>query len=202
MKRNYVKYLTLLLLSAAVLNSCKKGEEDPFLSLASRTNRLVGEWQVQSLDYTVEKESSTDDYVATYSYANGTKTVAYDDGTYYVYKYYDRYTFDKNGTYKRRIEFEGGDYVSIEGNWSWLKKNKDLDLKNKEAILLTITKLIESQGSNESIDYYEGKINRVDDILIFKRLTKDEFIIDNTYTHKSNGDYLYTCEGSKTYSSN
>lgn len=49
-----MKKLILILIAAVIaapfFNSCKKGEEDPFLSFSSRKARLVGEWTIATFD--------------------------------------------------------------------------------------------------------------------------------------------------------
>lgn len=50
------KYLSIILLISVVLgtftlNSCKKGPNDPFLSLRSRKARMVGDWTIQKYSY-------------------------------------------------------------------------------------------------------------------------------------------------------
>jgi hypothetical protein len=43
------KYISLLLLSAVLVSgSCKKAEDDPFLSFRSRKDRVTGEWKTTS----------------------------------------------------------------------------------------------------------------------------------------------------------
>ena len=48
-----MKNLLLILALVAAFTSCKKGENDPFLSLKSRKGRLAGDWIVKSATYTL-----------------------------------------------------------------------------------------------------------------------------------------------------
>ncbi|PLX03121.1 MAG: hypothetical protein C0594_10950 [Marinilabiliales bacterium] len=48
-------------LAIPFFNSCKKGEEDPFLSLKSRKGRLAGEWTVTTYDETSKSTSTYED---------------------------------------------------------------------------------------------------------------------------------------------
>jgi len=58
--------LLALLLTTAFVSSCKRGEEDPFLSLRSRDNRIMGEWTVTSVEAREEiNESSNSSVVNT-----------------------------------------------------------------------------------------------------------------------------------------
>ena len=42
-------FIVFALLSVTIL-ACKKGENDPFLSLSSRKARLAGEWKLTKMD--------------------------------------------------------------------------------------------------------------------------------------------------------
>jgi hypothetical protein len=48
-----------ILVVASTITSCKKGEDDPTISLRSRDSRLVGEWTLTSMEKTVSGTSST-----------------------------------------------------------------------------------------------------------------------------------------------
>lgn len=59
--KNLRKFVLIALAAAfvvPVLDSCKKGEEDPALSLKSRKGRLKGEWKVDSYEVNEVDESS------------------------------------------------------------------------------------------------------------------------------------------------
>jgi hypothetical protein len=67
-KNQLIRFLPLfaLLLTTAFVSSCKRGEEDPFLSLRSRDNRIMGEWTVTSVEAREEiNESSNSSVVNT-----------------------------------------------------------------------------------------------------------------------------------------
>lgn len=69
------KTISIIILSVLVIpfiiTSCKKGENDPFLSLKSRNARLVGDWKVAESTIT---SNSTDSYDGG-SYTQNTTTV-------------------------------------------------------------------------------------------------------------------------------
>jgi hypothetical protein len=114
---------------APTLESCKKGENDPAISLRSRKARVAGEWTVSKMDY---KASSKGTSVETYTPISGPATVTNTsytqeetisfDGTNFKHteKYTDTYnnvtttddttytgtgeikfTFEKDGTFTR-----------------------------------------------------------------------------------------------------
>lgn len=74
-----------------LFNGCKKGAEDPFLSLKSREKRIEGTWTLKSVDYTYtsETKSNTNNTVNSdnsTSSDNTTYTVAYDGSNMTVIK--------------------------------------------------------------------------------------------------------------------
>ncbi len=65
MKKTFV-LLAGIIIGSLVLEGCKKGENDPFLTLSSRRARLAGDWKMTKLEMT---QTSTD--------ASGTDTYVY-----------------------------------------------------------------------------------------------------------------------------
>ncbi len=53
-----IKILATLLLSVFIFSECRKGEEDPFISLRSRNNRLTGKWKLVEEKYEYEYKSN------------------------------------------------------------------------------------------------------------------------------------------------
>jgi hypothetical protein len=149
------KKLIQLMLLCAVLSTtvlftaCKKGENDPGISLRSRKSRVVGEWKLRK--GTVKSVSNGS--VETTTYDNDKGTIADNLGTD-KFTYSMEYIFEKDGTYKyTATETYDGDTPSIEkgeGTWSFVEKNKSADLRNKEAILLTSTNYSYSYNGNSS----------------------------------------------------
>ncbi len=126
--------LTILpILTFILLSSCKKGSEDPTLSLRSRTNRLTGEWQMLS-----GKEERNN--------ANGNFINEYKDGLVYtginplIRKCTWDFTFKKDGTFisdrKEYLDSVTYKFEKRTGKWNFLGKVGDF--KNKEQILITI----------------------------------------------------------------
>lgn len=138
MKKNFTKLLATVLLFAFAFQSCKKGENDPFISLKSRDARLTGTWELAS--YSKERNSTTTTDVSssetvkteTYSGSLVTQTVTssssssskvYTDSD--TWSYSETLTIEKDGTYK--LEVIEDDVSDTEtGYWWWVdgKKNK------------------------------------------------------------------------------
>lgn len=57
-----MRYLVLVLVvSGLFFGGCKKGENDPFISLKTRKSRLSGDWKVSFAEYTINDTSWTYD---------------------------------------------------------------------------------------------------------------------------------------------
>ncbi|MEI6123342.1 MAG: hypothetical protein WCQ95_06905 [Bacteroidota bacterium] len=129
-----MKRLLLVLLVAAIaiptFQSCKKGPNDPAISLKSRKARLVGEWTLSS--GTITQNAGTQ---VVYTF-NGS-TVSYSTGG--SVNYTETVTIVKDGTYKS-VVLDDGDMSTDEGQWYFMGANKDNDIKNKECVAFVITK--------------------------------------------------------------
>lgn len=159
---------TVIMLAAAALifatPSCKKGENDPFLSLLSRRARISGDWILSAYmsestwsdgsgDSSTSSAESTDGKTLTtsYSYTSSgttttwTSTTTIDDASW---------TINKDGTYSMTMntttvttqDLGGGwsqtdtetEKSSESGSWSFVGKAKD-EYKNKERVVFNTT---------------------------------------------------------------
>lgn len=163
-KRLIYLVLSLFVIVGGTTVSCKKGENDPFLSLRSRKARISGKWKLKegTVIYTANfggvPTSETTNYTETSIEANGNTT-----------SYSETLTIDKNGTYSLNTT-EGGNTVTVSGVWFFAGKIKDLDLKNKEAIILSPQSSTDS-GITETVD----GLNKGEPLMI-DQLKNDEMI--------------------------
>jgi hypothetical protein len=117
--KKLAKSILLIAAVALVAPACKKGDNDPGLSLKSRASRLAGEWSLDSYTLktnTTERDSDGDRYVTdseltltgnsatsksttTYTPAVGTGSTSTSQLTGTVSDY--KVTIEKEGTYKR-----------------------------------------------------------------------------------------------------
>lgn len=194
MKKIALLTLAAFLIAGAV-SSCKKGEDDPFLSIRSRKARLAGEWTLTKMEGKKTTSSGGISTVITKNFTGSAlttvtavtvmgTTVSSSDTTVFS----QAYTFEKNGTYSRTDTGEDG-ITSIEGTWIFAGKSKKNELKKKEAILLTVTSS-KSTGTTS----YTGLDG---DFLVLKQLKKKEMVITTSEsvtsgTSVSTSDYTYT----------
>lgn len=163
-----MKNTVVLLLSALVIagsfSGCKKGENDPFLSLRSRKSRLEGNWVIvkEEVSETNINGSTTEIMQSVYDGKMKITTTTTTVGTISTtvidtVKYTFNFDIKKDGNYKITAANENKiDIVTTEGTWLFLGKSKLNDLKNKEAILLTTTKQVVSSNPVANLVNYEN----------------------------------------------
>lgn len=195
------KLLIALLVAVFALptfNSCKKGENDPGISLNSRKSRLVGEWKLTA-GTAVENDAST---IYNYSY-NGSTCVVSGSGNA-SWSYTESMSIKKDGTFILTI-FDDGDQSVLEGNWYFLGANKDEDIKDKEAVDFVYTKWTQTpSGGTPSVvtftGFFNGNMpyNGFGFTWLLDQLKSKEIIVK----HKSSitGTSTYTYDGTMTYS--
>lgn len=142
-----ISLLSTILLAAFAISfqSCKRGENDPFISFKSRTERLAGSWKLtakQGTDVTNFIYPSSDSLLSAtsvYSFngSTGIEQVTYSSNSSASvirnFQYTFKLDFDKKGDYKYDAVFyrpiNGTDFLTQvyngTGNWSWLDKGKE-----------------------------------------------------------------------------
>ncbi len=176
--------LMILVVGISGIQSCKKGEEDPFMSLRSRKARLTGEWQVTSY----ETKNSTNGTVTFSESLSGTTLTTSSGGVSDTETYSYDFTFEKDGTYKT-IEVEDNVTKTITGNWAFLGKNKNADIKKKEYLLLDDTKYTTvnstTAAANSSSEYSNFQDGGQYALQIVK-LSNKEILLNYVSTSKDN----------------
>lgn len=171
---NKIAIALVLFFSILFSFSCKKGENDPLISLRTRKARITGGWNLSTGTYSYKSPGIYDTEI---DYADS-KANEYVNGSFnQTYDYTVKFTIRKDFTYERIITENGYSKTEI-GDWFFAKKSKNLDLKNKEAIILSISS-VTSSGVTTS---YTG-VN-ADELLLIDRLKNDEVVFkgERTYT--------------------
>lgn len=206
-----MKKLIILSIGAIALitsiSSCKKGENDPALSLKSRKARLAGEWTVTKEEGTsTSTDVNTGGGATVTTVTNGTSTY---DGTNYSSTststttssmggtpmtntstnssvYTTNYTFEKDGTFKLETIYSTSSTTeTYEGTWAFLGKSKTIDLKNKEAVALTVLKYTETSGGvtvTETVTGFDQSY-----IMLIDQLKSKEIIFMNESSYVADG---------------
>ncbi len=135
--KNSISMLLIVTVISVTFSGCKKGEDDPFLSLRSRKARVVGDWKVISYKYTDVSVSPTlgtttyttvmngSTYTTTQTDVSGTTTST---GTWT-----SEYKFDKKGEFTW-TDNRDADLYSVSGTWNFTSGVGEL--KNKSQLTL------------------------------------------------------------------
>lgn len=199
---------------ATVFVGCKKGENDPTLSLLSRKARISGIWELTSASYTeIEDDNKGEITTTVYTYdgSNLTETV---NGDGVTYPFSEKITIDKEGTFKMETteshtyeDWNGDSYTVLTNNttdgvWYFVGGNSELDVKNKERVefLVQSTTYSSSTGgdSYSSTQTYSGKSNVYNHLLLLDKLAKKELVTLFDFEY-SDGEDTESVSGTKTY---
>ena len=177
--------LMLVVLVSPLLNSCKKGENDPFLSLKSREGRLKGEWNLTEGTETGTYGSSS--YTVTYTETLATATYG---GNSSSYAYTETFEFLKANEFKSTVNNDG-DITTCDGFWAFMDGYDEI--ANKEMLVIRL----KSQTSGGTITSWTGD-DMPSYILRFDKLSGSEAIIAadgstvGTSTNTSTSTKTYT----------
>jgi predicted HTH transcriptional regulator len=138
------------IIAAPMLQSCRKGEEDPWFSFYSRKERLCQNWQFSFYKRVEQKNDSLVSYTfngSTFSRISSNSQII-SPGTMYV-------TFRKNGTYtwEQKITSTSSNYSYTEdGYWYFSGGNKHDEIKNKELLAMQKNSMIETFSAGGAIN--------------------------------------------------
>ena len=126
-----------------LLNSCfKKGEDDPFVSLRTRKDRVAGKWMVTSIQSSDSSSIANNNINKNFYFFNGSE---YIDSFVFVFNNQIRetrvkkgkrkiyYEFDKNRSY-RMYDYADNDTTIIKGMWTFNDKSEYLKKKIEQQI--------------------------------------------------------------------
>lgn len=153
----------LIILISLSYSACKKGEEDPVISIISRTARVEGEWTVSFAVSTGYSQVPTSAIYVNFStiYDGETETTTFPGGGSSIETVLNyRYSFYKDGTYKIHVERtpSGSTTTTIideEGIWDFLAGIGEI--KNKEIIRLIPVKISNIIGNSVSVSTYDTR---------------------------------------------
>lgn len=158
-----ISFSLLAIVGLTAISGCKKGENDPFLSLKTRTGRITGEWKLMAgtITETETMGGSTDTSVTTYTSSTQNS----------IDSYTEIITIERDGTYEQAIT-QNGSILIVKGNWYFSGKSEDIDLKKKEAIVFSETEFVHQNGTISYTGLFGNRILLIDQLknkeLIFK----------------------------------
>lgn len=170
------KAINYLILGLVIFSSCKKGDEDPALTLATRTMRICGEWKLSDIQTEAIYNRDEEGEVSVHLNGDGNQInelqVWGKDSTW-ITSTINNYTFtiNRDGTWSKTIDVNVVDKLRIygafatitstfrqetvsSGTWAFVHKTNN-EYKNKERVQFT--------EKESSIQYYEGTVSYDDD---------------------------------------
>ncbi len=140
---NLIAGLALIITLFGALTQCKKGEDDPFISLRSRKARVVGEWAATSGTAKITDKSLNFSSTSTYNYSNSSyssvsietfmnTTTTNSRAGVFSYKI----SFASDGTFAM-TRIEDTEISTVKGTWNF--SDGVGETKKKEQIILFVT---------------------------------------------------------------
>jgi hypothetical protein len=194
------KRLLLMLFSLYILlinfTSCKKGENDPAISLRSRKARLVGDWKLKEGIETITYSTGE---VETSTYNGSVKVLVKTGEPTETTVYNAEINFRKDGYYTMTTT-DDDELRVIDGNWYFGTKNKNLDVKNKETLYLITEKYTYSNsgGTPHVIEMTGTYALSFPTVWQIDRLSNKELVILTDFTYSTSSG-IATGTGTKTY---
>lgn len=154
-----------------ILDGCKKGPNDPAISLKSRDARLIATWKLTKIAGTRQSvDGLGDPYTITYAYDGTTYTESYSGSSYSGTGSFEM-TIDKDGAISSKESFtpNGGsaNVVSGTGTWYWYEND--------------------NSKSSVYVDVYSDYLFNTGTYVI-DELKSKELILHWAYTENDNGD--------------
>lgn len=177
-----LKYIAIasLAITAGLSTSCKKGENDPFLSLSSRKARLTGEWKVSS---SYSKSTYTSGGVTSTNindFNGSTNTYTYTSGGLSNSSIENKtieFTINRDGSFTK-VTTNTTDEEKYEetGIWTFAGKDKTSDYKNKEVVVFYTQKTVYTDLSDNSTSTDETTSVNFGDTYVIDQLKGKEII--------------------------
>lgn len=162
------KYLILLLgfiLTMPIINSCKKGADDPFISLRSREGRLKGEWNLTSGTANIVDGTST-----TIKTFDGSLVTITTDGQSATYTHTEKLEFLKDNVYKS-TKLNDNNTEIVDGYWAFMDSYGDMS--DNQCVVIKASSVF-SGGSYHSYTGDEMPMS----IINLKKLSNSELITE------------------------
>ncbi len=172
--KRFILVIISVLLVIPVINSCKKGDEDPSLSFYSRKHRLCQDWGF-SFYKRVEQHNDT---ITSYEF-DGSSFVKVFGSKSYISSATMEISFDKDGNYvwNEYISTDTSTFTyKEEGSWYFSGGGKDSDTKYKELLILQQNKISQTLqiGSSTTTTSYIATGNLKSTVFKILKLASDE----------------------------
>jgi len=148
LKLKQLGYITLFICALPlVFSGCRKGDKDPLVTLRTRKARLTGDWKLTAgsrvlvADGVRNEHTYERDSIFERSFRNGNNTLI-------IRQHRERLSIRRDGSYVLEIrtsEAGGSNQTyTIEGSWNFAFRSKQAEVKNKEVLMMTETRRVET----------------------------------------------------------
>lgn len=149
----------VVLLLAAIMPSCKKGENDPAISFHSRKARVANEWKVTSGEGK-RVETGSFAYSSSWTFDGSVYTETDASGSNLVSRTIE-YEFDKDGNFKY-TDTENGEPTTVEGTWNFASGVGET--KKKSQLVLSYNKITTLSGVSTYDGFYPFATFEIDEL--------------------------------------
>jgi hypothetical protein len=160
MKKQFAITTLVLFCAVLVLDSCKKGENDPFLSLRSRKGRMAGEWKGSKGDGKYVDGSSNTTYTYTWDGTTMNTTITIGSSTFTSSNGHTvSLKIEKDGTYEiiTTETFTNNTVVTTDkGVWNFTGKVGEYKNKDHVVFRTLSSTTTNSNPSSTSTTTYTG----------------------------------------------
>lgn len=211
MKKSFKILLFALVAIPFIISGCKKGENDPALSLKSRTSRLAGDWKLTAGTFVTTTKSGSTVTTNTTTFTESTKVESNSSSSSTnTFNHELTMTFEKKGSFTQKIvetqitaggtaipsAFQTTDTEETKGTWAFIGKNKDMEQKKKEGIVYTLNSStvtsVSSGGTTVSNNTANGWFMMAGGVYMIDRLKNKELVFKGTYgTASGNNSSTY-----------
>ncbi len=170
MKKISLLLVVIITTISLFFNSCKKGAEDPLISLRSRKARMAGDWKVVKLISSSTSKNSSTTYITNSTLENGVNSSTSSNTTNGIttttqesYNETITMSFKKDGTFTTTdnvVYTDGSGFTqNVVGSGVWDFMNGVGDAKKKEYISITYLSYNSTSNQNGNFSYNSTKEN-------------------------------------------
>jgi hypothetical protein len=116
--------MALLVFTSVLITGCKKGEDDPFISLKSRDARITAKWKLTKAEGTSTNTFAGTTYTTTSNFNGTVYTITYSSGDVDSYSYALEMEILKGGE-MTSTETEDGEITTSKDVWFWTNNTSD-----------------------------------------------------------------------------
>ena len=165
---------TFVFIFFIAIPSCKKGQDDPFISIRSRDARITAKWKLINYEKTSSGSTSSSS-----SFLNGsilTETIVYPSyGSFTdTYSYSEEWEINSDGTFNSTVVVDGN-ISTYKSTWHWLNGTDDKTFIFVDNEIYTIDRLsmkeliLRDERVSTSTDSLQASTSSNKEVLTFEK---------------------------------